>query len=241
MAQPTSVVLTASIGTHCNQTDSLALPRASRTHTRSFDTAVEEAQRALLAAKVEASSAYRGIGLVKLMGRQSGFIAMQASMASGVVDIVSWVWCALWTGVYRLLCKAEDGLSSRWLAWRAGLQGASMQSVLPEVLFLACGLRPQCSQPADRASLHAACTPLQCLIPEVPFKLAGETGMLAYLEKVLNDKGHAVVCVAEGAGQVCGRRAALEGLCVWGSAKSVQAGWRGAVQTSVQIRMGRAS
>jgi hypothetical protein len=48
-----------------------------------FDTAVEEAQRALLAAKVEASSAKRGIGLVKLMGRQSGFIAMQASMASG--------------------------------------------------------------------------------------------------------------------------------------------------------------
>lgn len=56
---------------------------------RRFDTAVEEAQRALLAAKVEASSAYRGIGLVKLMGRQSGFIAMQASMASGVVDVVS--------------------------------------------------------------------------------------------------------------------------------------------------------
>ncbi|KAF6260633.1 phosphofructokinase family protein [Scenedesmus sp. NREL 46B-D3] len=53
-----------------------------------FDTAVEEAQRALLAAKVEASSARRGIGLVKLMGRQSGFIAVQASMASGVVDAV---------------------------------------------------------------------------------------------------------------------------------------------------------
>ena len=48
---------------------------------------MEEAQRALLAAKVEASSAFRGIGLVKLMGRQSGFIAMQASMASGVVDV----------------------------------------------------------------------------------------------------------------------------------------------------------
>lgn len=42
-----------------------------------FDTAVEEAQRALLAAKVEAASAFRGIGIVKLMGRQSGFIAMQ--------------------------------------------------------------------------------------------------------------------------------------------------------------------
>lgn len=39
--------------------------------------------------QVEASSAYRGIGVVKLMGRQSGFIAMQASMASGVVDVVS--------------------------------------------------------------------------------------------------------------------------------------------------------
>ncbi|GFH23209.1 PFK domain-containing protein, partial [Haematococcus lacustris] len=47
-----------------------------------FDTAVEEAQRALLAAKVEASSARKGLGLVKLMGRQSGFIALQASMAS---------------------------------------------------------------------------------------------------------------------------------------------------------------
>lgn len=34
-------------------------------------------------AQVEASSARKGVGLVKLMGRQSGFIAMQASMASG--------------------------------------------------------------------------------------------------------------------------------------------------------------
>lgn len=43
-----------------------------------FDTAVQEAQRALMAAKIEASSADNGIGLVKLMGRSSGFIAMQA-------------------------------------------------------------------------------------------------------------------------------------------------------------------
>jgi 6-phosphofructokinase 1 len=42
-----------------------------------FDTAVEEAQRALQAAKVEALSAADGIGLVKLMGRSSGFIALQ--------------------------------------------------------------------------------------------------------------------------------------------------------------------
>lgn len=48
-----------------------------------FESAVEEAQRALLAGYVEAASARSGLGLIKLMGRQSGYIAMQASMASG--------------------------------------------------------------------------------------------------------------------------------------------------------------
>ncbi|KAL3684843.1 hypothetical protein R1sor_002865 [Riccia sorocarpa] len=56
--------------------------------TFGFDTSVEEAQRAINAAFVEASSAYNGIGIVKLMGRQSGFIAMYATLASGQVDIV---------------------------------------------------------------------------------------------------------------------------------------------------------
>jgi len=51
-----------------------------------FDTSVEEAQRSLICARVEARSA-AGISIVKLMGRQSGFIAMNASMASGVVDV----------------------------------------------------------------------------------------------------------------------------------------------------------
>jgi 6-phosphofructokinase 1 len=51
-----------------------------------FDTAVEEAQRSLVCARVEARAA-AGITVVKLMGRQSGFIAMNASMASGVVDV----------------------------------------------------------------------------------------------------------------------------------------------------------
>ena len=37
-----------------------------------FDTAVEEAQRAINAAHVEAESIHNGIGLVKLMGRYSG-------------------------------------------------------------------------------------------------------------------------------------------------------------------------
>ncbi|CAI0425684.1 unnamed protein product [Linum tenue] len=51
-----------------------------------FDTAVEEAQRAINAAHVEAESAENGIGLVKLMGRYSGFIAMYATLASRDVD-----------------------------------------------------------------------------------------------------------------------------------------------------------
>lgn len=37
-----------------------------------FDTAVEEAQRAINAAHVESESIENGIGLVKLMGRYSG-------------------------------------------------------------------------------------------------------------------------------------------------------------------------
>ncbi|KAL0872716.1 hypothetical protein Bca101_022421 [Brassica carinata] len=51
-----------------------------------FDTAVEEAQRAINAAHVEATSVENGIGLVKLMGRYSGFIAMYATLASRDVD-----------------------------------------------------------------------------------------------------------------------------------------------------------
>ena len=54
--------------------------------TFGFDTAVEEAQKAIQAAAIEAQSAYRGVGVVKLMGRQSGFIAMFATLANGQVD-----------------------------------------------------------------------------------------------------------------------------------------------------------
>ncbi|OIV93715.1 hypothetical protein TanjilG_16566 [Lupinus angustifolius] len=95
--------------------------------TFGFDTAVEEAQRAINSAYIEAHSAYHGIGVVKLMGRSSGFIAMQASLSSGQVDI--------------------------------------------------------------------------CLIPELPFNLHGPHGVLSHLKYLLETKGSAVVCVAEGAGQ----------------------------------------
>ncbi|XP_027362836.1 ATP-dependent 6-phosphofructokinase 5, chloroplastic-like [Abrus precatorius] len=95
--------------------------------TFGFDTAVEEAQRAINSAYIEAHSAYHGIGIVKLMGRNSGFIAMQASLASGQIDI--------------------------------------------------------------------------CLIPEVPFNLHGHHGVLSHLKYLIETKGSAVVCTAEGAGQ----------------------------------------
>ncbi|PKI75970.1 hypothetical protein CRG98_003628 [Punica granatum] len=51
-----------------------------------FDTAVEEAQRSINAAHVESESIENGIGVVKLMGRHSGFIAMYATLASRDVD-----------------------------------------------------------------------------------------------------------------------------------------------------------
>ncbi|KAF3635057.1 ATP-dependent 6-phosphofructokinase 4, chloroplastic [Capsicum annuum] len=51
-----------------------------------FDTAVEEAQRAINAAHVEAESVENGVGIVKLMGRYSGFIAMLATLGNRDVD-----------------------------------------------------------------------------------------------------------------------------------------------------------
>lgn len=51
-----------------------------------FDTAVEEAQRAINAAHVEVDSVENGVGIVKLMGRYSGFIAMHATLANRDVD-----------------------------------------------------------------------------------------------------------------------------------------------------------
>lgn len=92
-----------------------------------FGTAVKDAQMVLRAAHTEAHSAWNGIGLVKLMGRQSGFIAAEASLTNADVDF--------------------------------------------------------------------------CLVPEVPFSLEGEGGFLDALEKRLDRAHHAVVVVAEGAGQ----------------------------------------
>ncbi len=92
-----------------------------------FETAVFKATEAIQCAHVEALGARNGIGIVKLMGRESGFIAAQATMA------------------------------------------------LKEVNFV--------------------------LIPEVPFTLLGNEGFLPALEMRLRQRRHAVIVVAEGAGQ----------------------------------------
>jgi len=51
-----------------------------------FDTAVSEARIAIDSANTEATGARNGIGLVKLMGRESGFIAAWATIASSDVN-----------------------------------------------------------------------------------------------------------------------------------------------------------
>ncbi|MFZ5450909.1 MAG: ATP-dependent 6-phosphofructokinase [Thermodesulfobacteriota bacterium] len=51
-----------------------------------FDTAGSEARRAIYAAHSEAQGARNGIGLVKLMGRDSGFIAAYAVLANSQVN-----------------------------------------------------------------------------------------------------------------------------------------------------------
>ncbi len=95
--------------------------------TFGFDTAVEMACQAIRCAHTEAVGAPNGIGLVKVMGRYSGFIAAAATNA------------------------------------------------LREVNF--------------------------CLIPESDFDLEGENGLLKALEMRLKERKHAVIVVAEGAGQ----------------------------------------
>ncbi|MCL2831581.1 MAG: ATP-dependent 6-phosphofructokinase [Treponema sp.] len=53
-----------------------------------FDTAVDKAVEVVAAAHMEANSAINGIGLVKVMGRESGFIAAHTALASHEVNFV---------------------------------------------------------------------------------------------------------------------------------------------------------
>ena len=55
-------------------------------HCFGFETAVEEATRFIQSAHTEAKGTFCGVGLVKLMGRDSGFIAAYAALANPVVN-----------------------------------------------------------------------------------------------------------------------------------------------------------
>lgn len=92
-----------------------------------FATALERAAEVIRSAHVEARGTVNGIGLVKLMGRDAGFIAAGAAVISQEVNFV--------------------------------------------------------------------------LVPEIRFPLEGVTGLFAALEKRMRGSGHAVIAVAEGAGQ----------------------------------------
>ena len=54
--------------------------------TFGFETAIYQSHNIISCAHVEANGAYNGIGLVKLMGRDAGFIAAYASLANSVVN-----------------------------------------------------------------------------------------------------------------------------------------------------------
>mmetsp|Transcript_21238 Transcript_21238/g.49226 ORF Transcript_21238/g.49226 Transcript_21238/m.49226 type:complete len:532 (+) Transcript_21238:79-1674(+) len=54
--------------------------------TFGFDTAVRTGATCIDNAWVEAQSCHRGVGIVKLMGRDAGFVAVNASLASTVAD-----------------------------------------------------------------------------------------------------------------------------------------------------------
>lgn len=95
--------------------------------TFGYMTAVEEAKNVLSRAHTEARSVENGISLVKLMGRNAGFIAAGATVACQDVNFT--------------------------------------------------------------------------LVPEVPFALDGPRGFLAVLKERILDRAHALVVVAEGAGQ----------------------------------------
>lgn len=56
--------------------------------TFGFETAVAMSQAPIAAAHMEAKAAFNGVGIVKLMGRESGFVAANASLASSDVNLV---------------------------------------------------------------------------------------------------------------------------------------------------------
>ncbi len=97
-----------------------------------FGTAVEEARRVIAAAHCEAKGALNGIGLVKLMGRHSGFIAAHATLANSDVNfcLVPELPMPL-SGPEGLLAALEDRMHTRRHAVVVVAEGA-MQDQLQD-------------------------------------------------------------------------------------------------------------
>ena len=79
--------------------------------TFGFETAVAEARRAIYAANTEAEAARNGIGLVKLMGRDSGFVAAFSALVDSQANfcLVPEVPFTL----QRFLCELQERLKRR--------------------------------------------------------------------------------------------------------------------------------
>lgn len=95
-----------------------------------FITAASEARRNIYAAHSEALGAYNGIGLVKLMGRHSGFIAAYAALADSQVNF-----CLVPESPFTLdgfLPALRDRLERRQHAVIAVAEGAG-QDLMPDV------------------------------------------------------------------------------------------------------------
>lgn len=94
--------------------------------TFGFDSAVEVARMAIDGAHTEAASALNGVGLVKVMGRDSGFIAAYATLASLEVNycLIPEVHFEL-AGPHGLLADLEQRLSQRRHALIVVAEGCS--------------------------------------------------------------------------------------------------------------------
>ena len=98
-----------------------------------FDTAVDKAVEVVAAAHMEAISAINGIGLVKLMGRESGFIAAHTALASHEVNFVLIPEVPFnlegYNGFFRYL---EERITSRHHAVIVVAEGAMQDQLLSE-------------------------------------------------------------------------------------------------------------
>lgn len=96
--------------------------------TFGFQTAVERATHAILGAHNEALGVPYGVGLVKLMGRHSGFVAAHATLALSEVNfcLIPEVDFEL-DGRYGLLARLEERLSTRGHAVVVAAEGAGQK------------------------------------------------------------------------------------------------------------------